>query len=762
MDHELKEQLVEALAPVVSRVRTDVTAIKADGRQAWTNEPLTAARLMKHVNGSGPARGCCPIKEGEAVTMLALLDLDSHKGEIDWPAMATWAERISDAAGMHGLEAIPFRSSGGNGIHLIFVWDEPQDARSVRCLLRDVLASVALRDGTGGLMKGEVEIFPKQDRVPVGGRGNQFILPLAGASEPLLPLAGYEPMGKDAAIGLAWPVSEPVPVLEGDSNRGLNRGLSDENGVDSGFQGNSEIGVEIGVLRSALAAIPNEDAAELDYDAWRNVVFAIHAETGGSDEGLALAHEFSARSGKYDGDFLDERVWPYIRDREGGVTGRTILAMAREHGWQEDISALFEPIVVAGEGGDLLAPEDDLPGFERARNGVILATIDNVVRALGVYGMAGCRIAFDEFRAQLMITNVRDGRDGWRAISDTDEVELRRRLAVRGFREPGKDLMRDCVRIVAENNRFDSAILWARQLVWDGVRRVEGFYSTYFNVEDSDYCRAVSLYTWTAMAGRCLRPGIKADMSPVLIGDQGLRKSTGISAMAPTQEQFVELDLGAKDDDATRMLRGVLVAEFGEMRGFGVRSTEHIKAFLSRSFDTWIPKYFEYKSGYGRRALFIGTGNQKQFLTDETGNRRWLPLDVGKVEVDMIVRDRDQLWAEAIVLFNEGGIQWSEAEVLATNKHADYMVSDEWEHAIADWLAGTDEDGKPRSEGEYTLIGLASSVLGIFQAAFDHRLSYRLGKIMRGLGWRNVARRDGKNVQKRWCKAPEAIPPEDL
>jgi len=517
--------------------------------------------------------------------------------------------------------------------------------------------------------------------------------------------------------------------------------------------------VELDVLRSALAAIPNEDTEELDYDAWRNVVFAIHQATGGSDEGLALAHEFSSRSGKHDGAFLDERVWPYIREREGGVTGRTILAMARERGWQEDISALFEPIVATGggdgAGGDVVGvdgEEEDLPGFERARNGVILATIDNIVRALGVYGLAGCRIGFDEFRDQLMITNVRDGSEGWRPIADTDEVELRRRLAVRGFKEPGKDLMRDCVRIVAENNRFDSAILWAKQLVWDGVPRIEEFYSTYFAASDSEYCRAVSLYTWTALAGRCLRPGIKADISPVLIGEQGIRKSSGIEAMVPHPDQFVELDLGAKDDEAARLLRGVLVAEFGEMRGFGVRSSEHIKAFLSRRIDTWTPKYVEHKTSYYRRVLCIGTGNLREFLTDETGNRRWLPLSVGKVDVPAIVRDRDQLWAEALVRFGEEGIVWAGAEVLAKDEHKEYMVSDEWAHTISDWLDGNDEDGNPRSQGAYTLLGLASSVLGIFHAAFDKRLGNRLGAIMHGLGWHNITVWVDGKAQKRWKK----------
>lgn len=94
---------------------------------------------------------------------------------------------------------------------------------------------------------------------------------------------------------------------------------------------------ELGVLRSALAAIPNEGDKSLDYDLWRSVIFGIHFATGGSDEGLALAHEFSARSPKHEPGFLDERVWPYIQTERGGdlITERSLFRMAEECGWTD-------------------------------------------------------------------------------------------------------------------------------------------------------------------------------------------------------------------------------------------------------------------------------------------------------------------------------------------------------------------------------------------------------------------------------------------
>ncbi len=92
-------------------------------------------------------------------------------------------------------------------------------------------------------------------------------------------------------------------------------------------------------MLSALAVL-NVGDAELGYDDWRNAIFAIHFETGGSADGLALAHEVSARSIKYDPDFLDERVWPYVSSaRESAITGRSIPALARRFGWQSAADA---------------------------------------------------------------------------------------------------------------------------------------------------------------------------------------------------------------------------------------------------------------------------------------------------------------------------------------------------------------------------------------------------------------------------------------
>lgn len=321
-----REELTAALRPLVSRMYTGHCWRKGPSGPRRIDEPLDEVKLSEHVMG-GAAYGLCPIAPGESTTRVACLDFDSHKGEIAFDLMRSFADDVALSLEIDGYKPVLFRSSGGHGVHLYLVWDEPQDAFSVRELLRAALGTCGLASGTGGVAKAEVEIFPKQDAVPLDGFGNMFVLPYTGKSERLL--GEFEP-------------SPSVPLRE--------RPAKPERSI-------TDTPPELSVLKSALDAIPNSGEKELSYDEWRDVVFAIHHATGGDENGRALAHDFSARSTKYDPDFLDTRVWPYARsDRDGAViTERSLYARASsEHGWQDPtIADDFDVVAHEPPGADL-------------------------------------------------------------------------------------------------------------------------------------------------------------------------------------------------------------------------------------------------------------------------------------------------------------------------------------------------------------------------------------------------------------------------
>ena len=324
----MSAHLLPALEPITSRVRTDVTARSDERGMIWTREPLTEERLLAHLNG-GPARGVCPIKAGESTTRVALFDLDSHKGQTPWSEMVKVAELLYVALETEGCYPVAIRSRGGRGVHVFVIWDEPQDAYSVRVFMREVLSAIGLRDGTGGVANGQVEVFPKQDAVPAEGFGNQFILPLAGRSEPLEPLLGFEPAGRDHALAIEWKASPPVPVVEKPS--------------PAERRERGPVGPELERFRSALAKTKVDTMGR---DEWRNTVFALHYESGGSEEGFGIADSFSRRFDTYDYDEL-RAMWDNADPvREKPITGASILFRARADGWTEEVSPEDFPILL--------------------------------------------------------------------------------------------------------------------------------------------------------------------------------------------------------------------------------------------------------------------------------------------------------------------------------------------------------------------------------------------------------------------------------
>lgn len=431
---------------------------------------------------------------------------------------------------------------------------------------------------------------------------------------------------------------------------------------------------------------------------------------------------------------------------------RALLYIWREHchkakGKAQNAVALPEEFDIVESDGP------DMPPFKRDGKGKIEATIDNVAMAVRRADLCGMVIGWDQFRDEIMFCKYGE-KDAWRTFRDADYSRLRIKLEKSGFKPIGRELIRDVVLLVADDQPFDSAILWLESLEWDGISRIENFFRDYFGVIDTEYTREASLYTWTAMAGRVLSPGIKADMVPILIGTQGTIKSSSIAALVPSWDFFTEVNFHEKEDDLARKMRGRLVAEIAELQGLHSRDLESIKAFLTRTHENWVPKYREFATTYARRHIFFGTTNQHEFLADETGNRRFLPLKVTRADIDAVTQDRLQLWAEARELFGLRGVCFRRAEELAKEVHAEHMIGDPWAEEIARWLNEPDLlTGVEPQTREFLQVNIvAREALRIEARQFGRREELRIGKVLRALGYEKAQRKVNKVNLKVWVK----------
>jgi predicted P-loop ATPase len=233
----------------------------------------------------------------------------------------------------------------------------------------------------------------------------------------------------------------------------------------------------------------------------------------------------------------------------------------------------------------------------------------------------------------------------------------------------------------------------------------------------------------------------------VLEGPQGARKSTACAVLGGG---WFSDNLPPVQQDAVRVsqhLRGKWLIEIAEMHAMGKAESAELKAFISRTVETYTPKYARHEVKEPRQCVFVGTTNQAAYLRDETGGRRFWPVRVGAVDTAALRRDRDQLFAEAVHLYGSGTRWWPdgafEAEHIRPEQDARFEA-DAWEQAIGDWL-----DARPTSgDGPVTVLRVAREALLIELPKIGTTDQRRIAAALARLGW-EMKRSNGI---RRWVK----------
>ncbi len=218
---------------------------------------------------------------------------------------------------------------------------------------------------------------------------------------------------------------------------------------------------------------------------------------------------------------------------------------------------------------------------------------------------------------------------------------------------------------------------------WDGMPRVDTLLIDYLGAEDSEYVRAVTRKMLCAAVKRIYNPGIKFDTLLVLIGAQGIGKSTLIAKLGG--EWFSDsLALSDINDGkaAAEKVQGIWIMEIPELAGMRKAEQEKVKAFVSRQDDKYRAAFGHRVQPHLRQCIFFGTTNADSgFLRDITGNRRFWPVNVSgesnKKPWDLTEDDVAQIWAEVLTMKNESLILPDELEAEAEKARDDAIEIDE-------------------------------------------------------------------------------------
>jgi predicted P-loop ATPase len=232
-----------------------------------------------------------------------------------------------------------------------------------------------------------------------------------------------------------------------------------------------------------------------------------------------------------------------------------------------------------------------------------------------------------------------------------------------------------------------------------------------------------------------------------LEGAQGTGKSTAIAILAGTENHSDQDILTLDSKGQVEMLEGVWLYEIGELEGLGRADVAKVKAFASRRTDRARMAYAYFREDRARECIFIGTTNDGHYLTDQTGNRRFWPVKTGRIDLEALKRDRDQLWAEAVHREAQGEPNtlpeplW---EAAATQQAARTMRDP--------WLDILESESGQETNGTAVRVSsshLLTNLLQIEPGRQKPSDQTRLGVCMRLLGWDGPKRMriQGQNVR---------------
>jgi predicted P-loop ATPase len=282
---------------------------------------------------------------------------------------------------------------------------------------------------------------------------------------------------------------------------------------------------------------------------------------------------------------------------------------------------------------------------------------------------------------------------------------------------------------IAHEQSYHPVLDYLEGVAWDGTPRIDNWLRDYCGAQDSPLNREFGAKFLIAAVRRIRQPGVKFDSMLVLEGEQGSGKSSLAARLAVREKWYCgSLDLNADAKTKAEMLARAWIVECQELDGARKATLDAVKKFLSTPVDTYRRSYAHNAGHYPRHCVIIGTTNEDAYLRDLTGNRRFWPVRVGRIEIRRFSEDIHQLWAEAVQREAAGEPitlspeLWKAAAALQQGRMVEDPFADVLEGAFAD------RTGRVSMESVKLLLNLDSGRMYAGEAQ-------RLRACMAALGW---------------------------
>ena len=214
--------------------------------------------------------------------------------------------------------------------------------------------------------------------------------------------------------------------------------------------------------------------------------------------------------------------------------------------------------------------------------------------------------------------------------------------------------------IIADTHRYHPIKEYIESTHWDGISRIQTVFIDFLGATDNIYTKNVAIMSFVGAVARVYVPGIKFDTCTVFVGKQGTNKSKFLSKIAVNPDWFTDGVTTFDGKEFYESIQGKWIIELGEGTAFQKSIKERTKQAIASQQDFYRKPYGRNPEVRKRQCVFFGTTNNYDFLKDETGDRRYYPVDVNlqkatkSVDTDLTTEYIAQLWTEALYLFQSG------------------------------------------------------------------------------------------------------------
>lgn len=484
-------------------------------------------------------------------------------------------------------------------------------------------------------------------------------------------------------------------------------------------------------LDKIIEAINHIDC-DCDYDTWSKIGMALFSYFNGSNEGLNVWANWSCTGSKFKG--IDELEYKWSNFKKEGINEikiNTLFFIAKDYGYnpkstpKSDKCSTVTSTKINNNSNNLNIKNND------KKINVKVDSIDEV-RNILVNEYAE-RLKYNELKRIVEL-------DGEEAYLDDLYLQIHEYYGIK----ISKQIAYDLAVMSAKKNSYHPVKDYLNNLKENSHEiDIKNLSSLLFGTTNKLYDEMVYRHLIGSVA-RVFIHGCKLDTALILQGKQGIGKSTFFKDLYGSE--FFTDSVAGTDRDNLLILHQNWCSELAEFETItGKKASGELKAFLSKSVDTFREPYGRSTRTIKRQCVIVGSVNESEFLVDTTGNRRFwvIPIDQ-PINLEAVKKYRDVIWYQAKKAFleNENWYLNYKYQKESEDLNKQYLHTDSWDsQQLNNFLTGFEELG-------IAVRDILIKHLGFSESQIKRNDEQRIAKILTSKGYIKKQKKiNGQNIK---------------